>query len=554
MDLIYTNAKREDQGVLSAYAFDLSYGASENDFEMTLGANEAPVESGAFIYMEGTEYGGIVDGLKTSTGGETITYKGRTWHGMMNSKVILPLKDGEQRTGKLRRLPKGYTELSHIETTGTQYIDTGFTPNQDSRVITRFKYKSGTHIYGTRQSASSSTSASRNFVLRAISGNWQPCYGYTLGGTGVPHDNEWHTADQDKNIFRIDGIGEYDAAALTEGTTVENGILTKVFDVQTFTAPRTFLIGAINSAASGGNIYIGKSCFAETRMYDNGVLVRDYIPCTNPDGIPGMYDIANDAFYRNAGTGEFLTGEVIETVDVIINGNDANGNSLVDSHLVIGGDANDCIAFIVDRLGLSGLFVAEEKFSGVSISGYQFNRYCKGYDGIRAMLAAGGAKLKIAWKDRSVALSAEPIADYTNAPVDGDIATLTVEQHKQKVNHLICLGKGDLAEREVIHLYVDQFGKISDVQHYTGLDEIADTYDNSNSENLRSDGITRFAELRNIDKAEIALPETERLVYDIGDIVGASDIKTGVTVAETVTQKIVKINNGVVSTEYRTGG
>ena len=205
-------------------------------------------------------------------------------------------------------LPSGYKKLDYIETTGTQYIDTGFTPNQDSRVITRFKYKGGTHIYGTRQSATSATSASGNFVLRAISSNWQPCYGYTLGGTGVPHDNKWHTADQDKNVFRLDNIGEYDASALTAGTTVENGILTKVFDVQTFTAPRTLLIGAINSAAGGGKIYIGKGCFGDTQLYDNGKLVRDYIPCETPNEEIGMYDTVNAVFYGNAGTGAFLFG------------------------------------------------------------------------------------------------------------------------------------------------------------------------------------------------------------------------------------------------------
>ena len=225
-----------------------------------------------------------------------------------------------------------------------------------------------------------------------------------------------------------------------------------------------------------------------------------------------------------------------------------------EDYLVVSGDASEVLSFLIDRLGLSGLFVAAEEPSGVSISRYKFNRYCKGYDGIRAMLAASGAKLKISWENRSVKLSAVSIADYTKSPVDGDIATLTVEQHKQKVNHLVCLGKGDLAAREVIHLYVDQFGRIGDVQYYTGLDEIADTYDNSNSDDLRSDGIARLNELRNIDTAEIALSETEGLTYDIGDIVGATEYKSGVSVAEKVTQKIVKIINGVVSTEYKTGG
>lgn len=320
MDLIYTNAKRVDQGVLTAYAFDLSYGASENDFEMTLGADEPVLEFGAFAYMEGTEYGGIVDAMKTSTNGETITYYGRTWHGILNSKVIEP--------------------------------DAG----------------------------------------------------------------------------------------------------------------------------------------------------EDY--------------------------------------------------------LTVSGDANSVLSMLIARLGLSALFVAAEELSGVNIAGYQFNRFCKGYDGIRAMLAANNAKLKIVWHDRSVVLSAEPIADYAESPIDGDIATLTVERHDKKVNHLICLGKGELAEREVYHLYVDQFGRIGNVQYYTGLDEIADTYDNSNAEStadLLKGGIERLTELRNNDKAEIAVPETEGLTYDIGDIVGSKDVKSGVSVAAVVSQKIVKIANGAVSTEYKTG-
>lgn len=318
MDLIFTNSEREDYGVLSTHSFDLSYGAAENDFELTIGANEPMLEKGACIFIEGTEYGGMVGGIKTSTNGETITYKGRTWHGILNSKVIEP-----------------------------------------------------------------------------------------------------------------------------------------------------------------------------------------------------------------------NTGE---------------------DYLIVSGDANEVLSFLIDRLGLSGLFVAGENLSGVNISSYQFHRYCKGYDGVADMLADNGGKLKIAWKDRAVHLSAEPIADYTEYPVDADIATLTVEQNNDKVNHLICLGKGDLATREVIHLYVDQLGRIGDVQYYTGLDEIVDTYDNSNSDALRSDGIKHFKELRNNDKAEISLSETEGLTYDIGDIVGAKEYKSGVSVSAAVTQKIVKIYNGVVSTEYKTGG
>lgn len=205
-------------------------------------------------------------------------------------------------------LPAGYTQLAYIETTGTQYIDTRFTPNQDSRVVCNFQYLGGTHIYGARQNATSSANASRNFTLRVISSVWQPCYGYTLGSTKVAADKEWHTADQNRNIFTLDGVEVEDGAELGEGVTVEGGILTRVFEEQQFTAPRTFLLGAINSASGGGTIYCGKSRFASLLMYGDGVLVRDYLPCINADGAIGMYDTRNAMFYGNAGSGNFVAG------------------------------------------------------------------------------------------------------------------------------------------------------------------------------------------------------------------------------------------------------
>ena len=317
MDLIYTNSERIDQGVLSAYAFDLSYGASENDFAMVIGMAEAMLDYGAFIYMEGTEYGGVVDTKKVVTNSESITYMGRTWHGVLNSKIIEP--------------------------------DTG------------------------------------------------------------------------ENYFTVSG------------------------------------------------------------------------------------------------------------------------------------DANEIIALLIVRLGLSELFTAKKEAAGIDIGKYQFHRYCKGYDGLADMLSQNGAKLKMVWKNQTVELSVVPIDDYSKNPIDGDTTSLTVEQHGKKVNHLVCLGKGELSEREVIHLYVDQNGNIGDTQHYTGVDEVSDKYENTNTEDLRSDGEKKLKELRDNDKAEITLPENDVLTYDIGDIVEASDVQTGVSATASVTQKIVRINNGAISTEYKTG-
>ena len=82
-------------------------------------------------------------------------------------------------------------------------------------------------------------------------------------------------------------------------------------------------------------------------------------------------------------------------------------------------------------------------------------------------------------------------------------------------------------------------------------------YDYSNAESLlelRTGGIARFEELRSVDSAEIDVYENDTLIFDIGDIVGAVDAaKTKISVEAAVSQKIVKIANGVVSIEYQTG-
>lgn len=90
MDLIYANENHVDLGVLKDYKFDLAYGESENDFECTVGFENNPCQQDYILYIEGTEYGGIIDSIAPDPESNKLSYIGRTWHGVMNSKVIEP--------------------------------------------------------------------------------------------------------------------------------------------------------------------------------------------------------------------------------------------------------------------------------------------------------------------------------------------------------------------------------------------------------------------------------------------------------------------------------
>lgn len=90
MDLIYADAQRIDIGVIHDYKFDLAFGKDENNFELELPLVSHCCEEGYHLYIEGTEYGGIVDKIRVDTSTDKVVYSGRTWHGILAGRVIEP--------------------------------------------------------------------------------------------------------------------------------------------------------------------------------------------------------------------------------------------------------------------------------------------------------------------------------------------------------------------------------------------------------------------------------------------------------------------------------
>jgi hypothetical protein len=227
-----------------------------------------------------------------------------------------------------------------------------------------------------------------------------------------------------------------------------------------------------------------------------------------------------------------------------------------EDYLTVSGEANSVLSLLIGRMGLSGLFRASGEASGVTVRSYKMNRYIAGYDGIRKMLKASGAKLNIIFKNGFVELSAKPFVDYSqDDSFDSDLIEFTIDKGYNPINHVICLGKGDLADREVIHVYSDENGNISDTQSLTDILEVAAVYENTNAESteeLRQGGIERMLESWNSDKIEFSF-DSDNEAYDIGDIVGAKEHITGIEVKTEITKKIVTVNNGETKISYKVG-
>lgn len=225
-------------------------------------------------------------------------------------------------------------------------------------------------------------------------------------------------------------------------------------------------------------------------------------------------------------------------------------------HLVCSGEANEVLGTLILRIGLTDIFKTNPDNSGLMIKNYSMNRYINGYEGIRKMLSSANGKLQINFQDGFAVLSAVPLVDYSkDEEFDSSQLNFNIEKNYRPVNHMICLGQGELKERTVIHLYADAQGNISYVQSVFGLDEITETYENVNAESaeeLEKGGRDALKESWNSDSLEIDMDSTQN--YDIGDIVGARENITGIFIARPITKKIVTIKNDTVTVSHKVGG
>lgn len=90
--VFYANNNMQDIGVLKGFKLDMtvSMETGDNDFEVRTSIGGIEMDEGYYVYAEGSEYGGVIDSKRINTKDKTLYYSGRTWRGMLESKIIQP--------------------------------------------------------------------------------------------------------------------------------------------------------------------------------------------------------------------------------------------------------------------------------------------------------------------------------------------------------------------------------------------------------------------------------------------------------------------------------
>lgn len=189
-----------------------------------------------------------------------------------------------------------YTPLEYIQSTGTQYIDTGLTgKGAHTRIKVRLaKTQNGTnYLFGARTTGTSKNFSALATLSTSTSGNCRSDYNAS-SGVLVADDDMYITV-----IFEIDK----NKNVTTYRDSLGNVITTDTITLADFETDLTMLLFAIRNGAS---ISYGFERIYSAEIWEDDVAMRNYIPVLDSESIPCLYDLVNSTFNYNAGTGTFL--------------------------------------------------------------------------------------------------------------------------------------------------------------------------------------------------------------------------------------------------------
>lgn len=286
-------------------------------------------------------------------------------------------------------LPAEYQQVEYLQSTGTQYILPGFTPQDDTGVDVDFKYNvsaSGNNIIALLGAQNTS----------GLSNYWDindtPYNNYINFEMNYPASSGYGTAvsligshSQSKHNAKIN----YCNSGAIYLDDVSKGTYTHNRSGGPTNYPMALFADNLNGTAQRffqGNIY-------HVAFSEGANVIRDMYPCyRKSDGVAGMYDVVNNVFYTNSGTGEFICGRSIVTDDARFTqvlAIQSSGTQYIDTDVKMNGTYTTNALFKTGTISSSETF---KVFGGRDNSNfYTFGMYSSGHTSAPTTCGYGGS-------------------------------------------------------------------------------------------------------------------------------------------------------------------
>ena len=187
-------------------------------------------------------------------------------------------------------LPKGFKKVEYLQSSGTQWIDTGVIPNNEIGLYLKAHRINGGDLVpvGARTNDIRFYPPRFNMNGTSIEYGWENYY--VLGNR--------NTSDDLSYVSWLNFYNSRKASIQTQSNFYEKALNTTLPSLS-----HTIYIFDWNYNGSATTHWIGK--IYEVKISQGENLIRHFIPCLDNDGVPCMYDLVNDEVYYNEGDGEF---------------------------------------------------------------------------------------------------------------------------------------------------------------------------------------------------------------------------------------------------------
>lgn len=218
-------------------------------------------------------------------------------------------------------------------------------------------------------------------------------------------------------------------------------------------------------------------------------------------------------------------------------------------YLIISGHVDGIINGLLTNAGLQNIFEFDNNI--LVLRPTKVRRYTTLYSIIESIANLYNLSLKLYAKDGKFHIAIDiPVDDGLDYEFNPNDIQFSITKHNLTCNHLVCLGQGELKDRQVLDLYIDGNGQITKTQYFFGIDEVTEIYDNVNCddlEELQNDGANKLLELHYKDTFSVM--STDRHL-EIGDVIAGYEEITDSYVSAIIENEIVTITDNDISIEY----
>ena len=187
-------------------------------------------------------------------------------------------------------LPKGFKKVEYLQSSGTQWIDTGVVPDNETGLFLKAHRINGGDLVPVGARTNDIRFYPPRFNMDGVTIEYAWENYYVLGNR--------NTSDDLSYVSLLNFYNTRKASIQTQSNFYENALNTTLPSLS-----HTIYIFDWNYNGSATTHWIGK--IYEVKISQGENLIRHFIPCLDNDGIPCMYDLVNDEVYYKEGDGEF---------------------------------------------------------------------------------------------------------------------------------------------------------------------------------------------------------------------------------------------------------